>query len=393
MLFLTIIFSIFVADSEIDIAVPSFPEMRDFFNITPFMVELVLGVNLAVHCVVALIVGNLESKYGRKRIINLGFIIFIVGSFICAATSNYWVLLFGRMLQGAGVAPAMVLSMLVILDRHSMQEQERMMGLINGAATLSIAIAPVIGSYISLYFGWRGNFWVLFVLGIMAFSMFEIFVPKDKKQSPTSAKVNIIEYFKLLKNKTIAAYVISLCLSIGAYYAFIGLAPIIYIESLGVSLANFGLYQGSLTLAFGIFSIMSGKIMGLMGKKVSFFCSLFLMLAFVVASSALIIFNIKDPLYITLAMLLLSIGFVIPCNVMLVFVLNLVPSVKGMVSALISTLKWIFAVIAIQSASFFYNDNKSYTSTGIIITLMVFISLIMAVSLWQRDRLFRQSFQ
>ena len=263
-IFLVVIFSIFVAGAEIDIAIPSFPEMRYFFDITPFMVELVLGVNLVAHCIAALFCGNLGDKFGKKRVIKIGFIFFIIGSAICASTTNFYALLFGRMIQGIGVAPAMVLSFIIAIEKH--KEQERIMGILNGVSTLSICIAPSIGSYMTLYFGWQGNFWLLFCLGIIALVLFQLFIPSDKK-NVKEVKISILDYVHLMRNKLVVLYTITLCLVIGAYYTFVGLAPILFIEAFNVKLEHFGFYQGAMTLTFGIFSLLSGKIIGAIGKK------------------------------------------------------------------------------------------------------------------------------
>lgn len=388
LIFLTVIFSVFVAGAEIDIAIPSFPEIRAFFDISPFMVEFVLGANLIAHCIAALFCGNLGDRYGKKRVISYGFFFFIIGSFICATAINFPMLLFGRIVQGIGVAPAMVLSFIIAIERHSQNEQEKIMGIFNGVTTLSICIAPSLGSYVNLYFGWRGNFWILFILGIFALISFAIFIPNDKKNDK-KVRINISEYFKLLKNKLVFLYVIVLCLTIGAYYTFVGIAPILFIESLGVSLKHFGLYLGSMTLTFGIFSIISGKVIKMLGKKLSVIGSILMIIIFLFTSIALIAFGVQSPTLIILTMLLLSVGFVIPCNIMFVLALEIIPEAKGRISALISTTKWIFASIGIQIASYFYSN--SYSSVGIIITFMVFLSLALSIFIWNSDKRLRKA--
>jgi DHA1 family bicyclomycin/chloramphenicol resistance-like MFS transporter len=283
----------------------------------------------------------------------------------------------------------MVLSFIIAIERCKKEEQERTMGLLNGFTTISISIAPTLGSYVNYYFSWHGNFWLLLILGIFALIFFQIFIPDDKKHEK-HIKIHIKEYFILLKNKMVFLYVSVLCLTIGAYYTFVGLAPILYIEGLGVDLKNFGLYQGALTLSFGIFSIISGNVVKILGKKISFYLSLLLIVIFIFTNSLLVAIEVKSPLIITLTLLLLSIGFVIPCNAMFVLALDLIPGAKGRISALISTMKWIFAIIGVQTASYFYHEN--YTPIGIVITLMVIISLFLASVIWREDKNLKKIF-
>jgi MFS transporter, DHA1 family, multidrug resistance protein len=388
-IFVVIIFSIFVAGAEIDIAMPSLPAMKEYFRVSTFLIELVLAVNVVCHCVAALFAGFLGDKYGKKQIIVYGFILFIIGSFLCAISSNFYFLLIGRAIQGIGVAPAMVLSFIIGLEKYAHKGEDRVLAFLNGFATISVCVAPLMGSYVNLYFGWRGNFWLLFVFGILSLLSFYAIIPNDKIYKK-NISLNILHYITLLKNKIILLYLISACLIIGAYYSFVAIAPILYMESLGVSLKNFGFYQGVLTLTFGIFSISNGLIINLIGRKNTFLFSLFLILAFIVSNIFITAINIQNPIVITGVMLLLSIGFVFPCNVLISLALNTDPEAKGRVSALISTFKWIFAVIGVQCASFFYMQN--YLSLGITISTMIFLSVLISYILWRSDPRLKKSF-
>ena len=82
-LFITILIMEILGGAEVDIFVPSFPDLQRTFNLSPFMVELTLAVNLTAHCLTSLIVGNLGDRYGRRPIILIGLYVFIVGSVFC----------------------------------------------------------------------------------------------------------------------------------------------------------------------------------------------------------------------------------------------------------------------------------------------------------------------
>ncbi|WP_410519651.1 MFS transporter [Candidatus Megaera polyxenophila] len=74
-----------------------------------------------------------------------------------------------------------------------------MLSMINGTITLSIATAPIIGSYINLFFQWRGNFIALLVLSVICLILSLLFIPKTSSShvySSTSSK-----YLDILKSK------------------------------------------------------------------------------------------------------------------------------------------------------------------------------------------------
>src|SRR3990167_1884468 len=89
---------------EFDLFVPSFPQLQSHFNLTAFWVEALLSVNFIGYCLSLFFVGGLADRYGRKPIILLGLIIFVIGSILCLSTASYKLILAGRFLQGIGVA-------------------------------------------------------------------------------------------------------------------------------------------------------------------------------------------------------------------------------------------------------------------------------------------------
>lgn len=112
MLFFAILIMGILTGTEIDLFVPSLPELQQIFHLSPFMAELTLGVNLLANCVGALFVGAIGDRYGRKSVIVGGLSIFIIGSLLCVYAIEYWHLLLGRLLQGIGISGPAVLTAL-----------------------------------------------------------------------------------------------------------------------------------------------------------------------------------------------------------------------------------------------------------------------------------------
>lgn len=385
--FITILFVIFVAAAEIDICVPSFPQIQREFNLSPFKTEALLGANLLFHCIAALFAGNFGDKYGKKKVVNIGFVIFIVGSLLCLFAPEYNSLISGRILQGIGISASLVLAPIMILDLYEKEKQQKMMSMLNGFITLAVCMAPVIGSYATLLFDWRANFLLLALLGIVSFGMFHIFIPSDKNIHPDT-KLSIKDYAIVFKSNVAVLYITGLAFCIGAYYTFVGMASIIYVESFVVSLKSFGIYQGLLTFTFGIVSILSGTIIQKIGKKLSFMISLGLITIFLLLCLFAVVFNIQNPNYITALILVLSVGVVIPCNVMYVLGLDSITGASGKISGLITTGKWIFTIVGIQTASYFYTHD--FRSTGLLMFVMELVTLIILLVLLRKNKKFHQ---
>jgi DHA1 family bicyclomycin/chloramphenicol resistance-like MFS transporter len=390
MFLFAIVFSLLVGISEVDLIVPSFPELQKVFGLSAFEVELALSLNLLAHCILALFAGNLGDRFGHKRVILYGFSIFVLGSLLGAVANDFTFVLIGRMLQGAGVAPAIVLSYIIAMDKYPVAEHGRIMGMLNGVVAVSLSAAPIVGSYVSLYYGYIGNFFLMMVSGILGLIILMLFIPKDKK-SYASPPMHLGAYWAILKNGTTLLFVLFTSLLIASYYTFVGTASILFIDGLQVPLADFGLYMMMATLTYGVFSILSGRLIQRIGKKNAFKLSVALLLTFVASSFYLMLSPVQPPALILLSSLFFILGMVIPVNEMFVSALNSLPQAKGQVSALISTLKWVFTIAGVQISSFFYQGN--YLPIGLTIIMMILTCLILLYVIAYRNPSFKDTLQ
>ena len=183
LILLTIILMDLLAGMEFDLFSPSFPELQTHFGLTPFWVEALLSINFIGYCISLFFVGSLADRYGRKPIIVMGLITFIIGSLLCLGAHTYLFLLIGRFFQGVGIAAPAILSFLIIADLYSLKKQQFLFAILNGIMSASVGIAPVIGSYVSLYFHWQGNFTALLLLGVATLLMTFLFIPNAKAPS------------------------------------------------------------------------------------------------------------------------------------------------------------------------------------------------------------------
>lgn len=384
-LFITILIMEILGGAEVDIFVPSFPDLQRTFNLSPFMVELTLAVNLTAHCLTSLIVGNLGDRYGRRPIILIGLYVFIVGSVFCIFSTAYWHLLFGRFLQGAGISAPVVLSYLVIADKYSAAKQQELMGVLNGALTLGMAFAPVVGSYVNMFFHWQGNFVLLLILSLVCLVLGSIFLPKAVKNPNVS--MSLREYKPIFRSKVAFYYIATIILGLQSYWVFVGMSPILYMEDLGVSLKEFGFYQGALAITFSIGSFSSGIFLRKFGQKNCFFFSIFLLVGFTLMLPVLILLNVKDPVVITAVMLLQSVGIILPINILWPLMLEAIPEGKGRLAAVAVASRLIVTALSLQAASFFYDGT--FRSLGIAMGLFIGLAFWAGYKLFQIDTVFK----
>ncbi len=115
-----------------------------------------------------LLYGKLSDLHGRRRLLEIGIVLFIVGSALCAAAGTFWQLVAARAVQGAGGGGLMALSMTIIGDMVAPRERGRYQGYIAAIfATASVA-GPVLGGYITEYLSWHWIFLINLPLGAIA---------------------------------------------------------------------------------------------------------------------------------------------------------------------------------------------------------------------------------
>ena len=373
MILLAVILMDLLAGMEFDLFVPSFPQLQAQFSLTPFWVEALLSANFIGYCLSLFCVGSLADHYGRKPIILLGLLIFVIGSIFCVSAEVYPFLLVGRFLQGVGVAAPAILSFLIIADAYPLKKQQFFMAMLNGAMNISIAAAPVIGSYVALYFQWRGNFTLLLVLGLLVLLVSVLCIPTYKLPEHKET-ISLRGYLPLFQSKPLRLLIINIALMVVPYWIFVGMSPLLYMKNLGVSLHHFGYYQGIFALVFALGSIMFGLVMHrYMQKKVLNLTS-GLYLFSLIAIAMVTFWNTHYPWLITLAFLPYVISQIIPSTLLFPLCLNFMPQVKAKVSAVIQGARLIVASLSLQLAGYFYEGT--FRNTGIIISVLILLVLV-----------------
>ncbi len=373
MLIITVILMDILGGAELDLFIPSFPELQQQFSLTPFWVEMLLSINFIGICLGLFFVGGLADRYGRKPVIIGGLLIFIIGSILCLCAPAYEVLLAGRFLQGLGVSAPGTLCFLIIADHYPLKEQQFMLAMLNGIVNASIGIAPVAGSYITLAFRWQGNFVALLIMGLVVLLMTILFVPPSKFPEEKET-LSLRGYVPIFQNKSVMLMMIGFIFLFAPYWIFVGMSPLLYIEDLNVSLSHFGYYQGVFAAIFALGSMMVGFIMKKCDQakmlKISFY--IFVFSLFTLAGATFT--DTANPLLITLSFLPFVIGQIIPSVILYPIFLNKMPQAKGKVSALLRMGNLILTGFSLQLVGYFY--AQSFQNIGMILIATISVGVI-----------------
>lgn len=141
----------------------------------PTLVGIVIGGYAITQMLFQVPFGIMSDKLGRKGTIITGLLLFIIGSIICALSTDILALLLGRFLQGAGAIGAVVTAMISDLVRE--EQRPKAMALMGGSIAASFAIAMIAGPTIGGYAGVGVLFWITALLGVVSIYIIVKLVP------------------------------------------------------------------------------------------------------------------------------------------------------------------------------------------------------------------------
>jgi len=147
----------------------------DLEGATPFLVGIIVGGYALTQAIFQIPFGTMSDKIGRKPTILIGLLIFLAGSLIAAYSTDIYMLMLGRFLQGAGAIGSVVTAM--IADLVEEKTRGHAMAIMGGFIAMSFAIAMAIGPVIASNYGISAIFLITSALAILAIIVLFVKVP------------------------------------------------------------------------------------------------------------------------------------------------------------------------------------------------------------------------
>ena len=142
---------------------------------TEFLVGIIVGGYALTQALFQVPFGSMSDKIGRKITLFIGLVIFLIGSVICALSSDIYMLMLGRFLQGAGAIGSVVTAM--ISDLVEEEVRGKAMALMGGTIAISFAVAMGLGPVLGASYGLATLFWITAGLAIAAMVLLFTKVP------------------------------------------------------------------------------------------------------------------------------------------------------------------------------------------------------------------------
>lgn len=239
--------------------------------------------------------GILGDKYSKRAVITFGLVIFAIGSLVCAFSNSVEMLIFGRILQGAGAIGSVISAK--ITDLVIEEKRGKAMAFMGICIFISFIVAMIAGSVIGVKFGTDKLFLLTAFLAVLAIIPLWTFIPKAPHLQYFSGEKE--HYLRLFANKNLMLLNISVCLQkFLMSFAFI-IIPIMLISHLKMNEND--IWQiFSLSAIIGLFSIMPSIIIAEKKKlpkeillfSIALFGVAFLLMGFGDKNQSLILYTI-----------------------------------------------------------------------------------------------------
>ncbi|SHI31697.1 MFS transporter, DHA1 family, bicyclomycin/chloramphenicol resistance protein [Mesonia phycicola] len=374
---------------SIDMYLPSFQSIAQEFTTTKAQVGFSLTSYFIGIALGQLAYGPIMDKFGRKKPLLIGLVIYIIAALSCFYSPNLYWLIISRFFLAAGSSAGMVASKAVVRDIFPPQEVARAMSflmLIMGGAPI---IAPTIGGIVITHFSWHSIFLILAVFaGLMFISVYK-FLPESIEPDRTvklHVKQVFLKYKGILENKIFFTFSLAGSLTIGAMFAYISNAPSLFMDNFHLSETEFGWLFGM--NAAGL--IIGSQLNRLVLKHDTTF-NITLKISYLLVALA-ILFLINGfwvanfyTTIIILFLILFLLGFQNPNTT----ALSLFPFTKraGRASALVGSFKMIFGAIASFIISKFTGPSMLPLAIIIIVSLSISSLLLLRFRLKEKRSL------
>ncbi|RXG29692.1 multidrug effflux MFS transporter [Leeuwenhoekiella palythoae] len=334
---------------SIDMYLPGFGNVADDFGVDISKVGLTLTSYLIGIALGQLAYGPLMDRFGRRRPLIGGLILFTVTALLCAFSWNLNILIAARFFMALGGCAGMVASKAIVRDLFEKKQVADVLStlmLIMGVAPI---IAPTVGGIVIGAFDWEAVFYILAVFAILMLLLITFVLPESAAPNRSTSlrpKNIILEYLSILRNREFFIFAITRGFTMGCLLSYVSSAPFIFIEFFELSEQQFGWVFGSNALGLILGSQINRlalKRFSLLQITVTTCVALSILTACGLGISFLNLINFW-VVYPFLFMMLFLIGFQNPN----VTALSLDPFTKqaGSASALIGSIGMIFGSVA-----------------------------------------------
>ncbi len=352
----------------VDMYLPALPSIGQSLGASMGAVQASLMVFFISLGVGQIVYGPVSDMVGRKAPLYFGLGLFAVGSIGCALASDINTLIALRFIQGLGACAGMVVPRAVVRDLHTGVEAARLMSLLMLVFSVSPILAPLAGSLLIEWVGWRSVFWAVTVAAVLGLVLLATCLPETRppqQRVDSSVSSALAAYGVLLRDRRFLGLVFIAAFGMASFFVYLANSPFVMINHFGLTPRQYSLAFAVNAASFIGVSQFTGRLAGRFGLQAMVKVAV---TGYAAVMLALLLLNLLgvDRLDVLIGMMLIGFGFlglVVPTTAVLA--LDAHGSIAGTASALMGTFQFVVGALAMAMVGLFVDGTARPMVVGI----------------------------
>jgi MFS transporter, DHA1 family, multidrug resistance protein len=242
---------------------PALPTLERAFAASTAEVQRTLATFFLGFALGQALYGPVADRFGRKPPLYAGLVLFALASTACALTQSIESLTALRFIQAIGACSGAVVARAMVRDLFEPKETARIYSALMLVMGVAPILAPLIGGYLLIWFGWRAIFWLLAALAVASLAAVALRLPETHdraKAHSLSLGPVLTRYGGLLADRHFIGYALSGGMNAAGMFAYIAGSPFVFIELHHVAPEHFGWIFGTNAAGLILASQINGRI-------------------------------------------------------------------------------------------------------------------------------------
>lgn len=256
---------------SIDTYLPSIPSISQSLGVSVPQVQQTITAFLFSFAIMSLWHGAISDAYGRRRLTLISLVVFLLASVGCALAGNLETFMVFRALQGMSAGVGSIVGRAIVRDVFEGPAAQRLMSHVATLFAIAPVLAPVIGGWLQVWFGWRAVFFFLVMLAgfllLCSWRTLPETLPREKRQ-PLASVFLIRSYWNVLTSPTFLLACVSMALCSAGFFIYVLGASVFLMDHLKLRETQFLWLFAPSSLAMVIGAWFSGHLAGkITGKQ------------------------------------------------------------------------------------------------------------------------------
>lgn len=238
---------------SIDMYLPAFQDIAKALKTTTSRVDLSLSSYFIGLAVGQMIYGPLMDRFGRKRPLYVGLVLYIIASVGCFLSASVEMLVVMRLFQAIGGCAASVASIAMVRDLFPVKDNAKVFALLFLVLGTSPLLAPTAGSYLADSLGWQSVFIVLLGIAVLILVAVILTLPESYKPDPSySLKPGPIvsNFLLVIRNPQFYTYAVAGSVAFSGLFAYVAGSPLVFMDVFDLSKKEYGWVFAGLSVGF-----------------------------------------------------------------------------------------------------------------------------------------------